>query len=323
MSGALPTTAVVFAYHSVGVRALSVLLALGVRVPLVVTHEDDPEENRWFDSVAELAALEGIPTLQPANPNSPEVVAQIQAYRPDFIFSFYYRHMLGADLLAVPTRGAYNLHGSLLPRYRGRVPINWAVCHGEQTTGVSLHAMLLKPDAGDLLDQEPVAILPNDTAHGVFLKVVCAGERLLLRAVPLLLAGRARATPLDLSQGSYFGRRRPEDGRIDWRQSAWQIHNLIRAVAPPYPGAFFEQEGERIELLRSHFRGEAACTRPESWPCLYWQGERCYADCLDGQRLHLVQVAMHGKTVDHAAFCQRWGDAPFLQPVLLPPIKGD
>ncbi|MEO5362956.1 MAG: formyltransferase [Magnetococcus sp. DMHC-8] len=313
----LPATAVVFAYHNVGVRALSVLLALGVRVSLVVTHADDPDENQWFDSVAHLAALEGIDTILPDDPNTPEVVARLQSLQPDFIFSFYYRHMLGEELLALPRRGAYNLHGSLLPQYRGRVPINWAVCHGERETGVSLHEMVLKPDAGALLDQEPVAILPNDTAHAVFQKAVCAGERLLLRQVPALLAGTATATPLDLTRGSYFGRRRPEDGRIDWQLSAWAIHNLIRAVAPPYPGAFFEVDGVRIAVLRSHYRGEAARSQPASWPCLYWEAHRCLADCLDGRRLQLVQLAIHGEPLDRAAFCQWWGDA-LLQPLHVP-----
>lgn len=308
MSSPQPT-AVVFAYHSVGVRALSVLLHQGVRVPLVVTHTDDPNENQWFDSVAELADLEGIPTMTPDDPNLPEVVARVRSCHPDFIFSFYYRYMLGKDLLDVPTCGAYNLHGSLLPKYRGRVPINWAVCHGERETGVTLHAMVLKPDAGAVLGQEAVAILPNDTAHGVFQKAVCAGERLLLRLLPALLAGTLLPTPLDLSQGSYFGRRRPEDGRIDWRKSAWEIHNLIRAVAPPYPGAFFEVNGQRIAISRSHYRGEAARTPSAGLPRLYWEGERCHVDCLDGRRLQVLQLTRQGIPLDRAAFCQWWGDA--------------
>ncbi|MBF0322686.1 MAG: formyltransferase, partial [Magnetococcales bacterium] len=254
----LTAKAVVFAYHNVGVRGLATLLAHGFTVPLVVTHRDDPGENLWFDSVAAWAAREGIPTIAPDSPNTCEVLAQCIACAPDFFFSFYYRHLLGAELLSIPTRGAYNLHGSLLPHYRGRVPINWAVLHGERETGASLHRMVLKADAGDLVDQEPVAILDNDTAHMVFQKVVCAGERVLHRALPRLLAGNAMHTPLDLSRGSCFGRRRPENGRIDWRCSAWTIHNLIRAVAPPYPGAFFDHGQVRIQVLGSHYRREPA-----------------------------------------------------------------
>ncbi|MBF0424722.1 MAG: formyltransferase [Magnetococcales bacterium] len=297
---AAPIRAVVFAYHTVGVRGLAALLAQGVTVPLVVTHVDDPNETLWFDSVAEWAAREGIAVITPESPNTPEVLARVAACRPDFFFSFYYRHLLGAELLAIPPRGGYNLHGSLLPKYRGRVPINWAVLHGERETGASLHRMVVKADAGDLVDQEAVAILDNDTAHAVFQKVVCAGERVLLRALPPLLAGEAPHTALDLTQGSCFGRRRPEDGRIDWQQSAWTIHNLIRAVAPPYPGAFFDQGALRVQVLGSHFRREPAREAAGLWPCLYWEAGRCFVDCTDGMRLLLTRLAVAGQTLDEA-----------------------
>ena len=295
--------AVVFAYHDVGVRGLSVLLALGVDVRLVVTHRDDPDENIWFDSVAELAARNDIPVIMPSDPNSGDVIEQLRACQPDVLFSFYYRHMLDADLLSIPRIGAFNVHGSLLPRYRGRVPVNWAVLHGETETGASLHRMEIKPDAGALLDQQAVAILPNDTAWTVFQKITCATECLLLRCVPLLLEGRASETPLDLSAGSYFGGRRPEDGRIDWRCSAHQIHNLIRAVAPPYPGAFLELDGQRLDVLGSYFRGLPA--RGQG-PRIYWQAGRCHADCADGMQLELTRIAIAGEALDEAAFRTRF-----------------
>ena len=299
-----PQRAVVFAYHSVGVRALSALLSLGVDVPLVITHEDDPAENQWFDSVRELAGWQGIPVITPEDPNRADVVQRVRDQAPEWLFSFYYRRMLGAGLLGVAPKGAYNLHGSLLPRYRGRVPINWAVLHGEHETGASLHRMVEKPDAGALVDQEQVAILPNDTAQAVFQKVVCASERLLLRAVPELLAGRHRETPLDLTAGSYFGGRRPEDGRIDWSRPASEIHNLIRAVAPPYPGAFGETGAGCIQILGSWYRAEAAKARQV---CLYWEGDGCYLDCSDGQRLRLTVVASEGLALNRAGFIERFG----------------
>lgn len=298
-------TAVLFAYHTVGVRSLSVLLAQGVRVSLVVTHQDDPHENQWFDSVATLAKLEGIETVTPEDPNTAEIVARVRQLQPDFIFSFYYRKMLGEEILGIPTKGAYNLHGSLLPKYRGRVPINWAVLHGEQETGMTLHQMVLKPDAGALVTQEAVSILPNDTAHMVFQKVVCAGERLLLRILEPLLAGTVTPQPMDLSKGHYFGRRRAEDGRINWQKSAWEIHNLIRAVAPPYPGAFFDMDGQRIQVLLSHYREEAITTHHDPLPCLYWEEENCYVDCLDGQRLQLRTLTIQAQPVSKERFC-RW-----------------
>ena len=301
--------AVVFAYHDVGVRGLSVLLALGLDIQLLVTHVDDPDENIWFSSVAKLAALNDIPVITPSDPNTAEVLEQVRACQPDVLFSFYYRQLLGAELLAMPANGAYNLHGSLLPKYRGRVPVNWAVLHGETETGASLHRMDIKPDAGALVDQQAVAILPNDTAQAVFQKVACATEQLLLRCVPLLLEGSARETELDLSAGSYFGGRRPEDGRIDWQQTAGEIHNLIRAVAPPYPGAFFDTQGVRLQVLGSYYRERPAASQT---PRLYWQAGRCRADCNDGRQLEVTVLAVNGKPLDEQGFRARFGTTELL-----------
>ncbi|MFP4905917.1 formyltransferase, partial [Paraburkholderia sp. BR14261] len=178
--------AVVFAYHNVGVRCLQVLLAGGVDVALVVTHEDSPTENIWFGSVKSVAEEHGIEVVTPADPKSAELRAAVSAARPDFIFSFYYRHMLPVDLLALAGRGAYNVHGSLLPKYRGRVPTNWAVLNGETETGATLHEMGAKPDAGAIVAQTPVPILPDDTAAQVFDKVTVAAEQTLWRVLPAL-----------------------------------------------------------------------------------------------------------------------------------------
>ena len=186
------TRAVVFAYHDVGVRCLSVLLAHHVEVPLVVTHQDHPDENIWFASVAELARQHDIPVLAPSDPHAPEVIARIQSIRPDFLFSFYYRSMLKPALLRAASRGAFNMHGSLLPKYRGRVPVNWAIIHGERETGATLHEMVEKPDAGRIVDQQAVPILPDDIAVEVFRKVTLAAEIALDRCLPALLAGSAK-----------------------------------------------------------------------------------------------------------------------------------
>jgi methionyl-tRNA formyltransferase len=243
--------AVVFAYHNVGVRCLQVLLARGVDVALVVTHEDSASENIWFGSVAQVAAEHGIETITPADPKSPDVAAAVAKAAPDFIFSFYYRHMLPVSLLALAKRGAYNMHGSLLPKYRGRVPTNWAVINGETESGATLHEMLAKPDAGAILAQTPVPILPDDTAAQVFDKTVVAAEQTLWRVLPALLAGAAPHLPNDLAAGSYYGGRKPEDGRIDWTLPAQRVYNLIRAVAPPYPGAFSDSGTDRFIVARA------------------------------------------------------------------------
>jgi len=294
------TRAVVFAYHNVGVRCLSVLLAHNIDVALVVTHTDNPTENIWFDSVERLASVNRLPCATPSDPNTPEWIERIRALQPDFIFSFYYRHMLNVELLGAARAGAYNLHGSLLPKYRGRVPVNWAVIHGERYTGATLHRMVAKPDAGDVVAQQAVPILPDDTAHDVFQKVTVAAEIALDNALPALLAGNATHTALDLTQGSYFGGRKPEDGRIDWTQGAAQIHNLIRGVAPPYPGAFADVQGRRLRFLRS--RVEKTMHAQPGAPSLYIQGERIFADCADTRVLELLEVECDGKRLDARSF---------------------
>lgn len=245
------SSAVVFAYHNVGVRCLSVLLAGGVDVRLVVTHEDDPGERIWFSSVRQLCAEREIPCIVPDTPNTPEIEARVAALDADFLFSFYYRHMLKSPLLQSARRGAYNMHGSLLPRYRGRVPVNWAVLHGERETGATLHQMTIKPDNGPIVDQFAVPILPDDTAQEVFQKVTVAAELCLVRSLPKLIDGTAEHRTQDLTQGAYFGGRRAEDGRIDWQQNARQIHNLVRAVSRPYPGAFSDFPQGRLILWRT------------------------------------------------------------------------
>lgn len=298
------TRAVVFAYHDVGVRCLSVLLDAGVEVALVVTHSDAPGDTIWFDSVAQLAARYDIPTVTPDDPNTPEFVQTIRALVPDFLFSFYYKLMLKAPLLALPKRGALNMHGSLLPHYRGRVPVNWAIIHGEPETGATLHYMTDKPDAGAIVDQQAVPILRDDTAAEVMRKVTCAAEVTLHRALPKLIAGTAAAIPQDLTQGSYFGARRPEHGRIDWSQPAQAIHNLIRAVAPPYPGAHTTLAGKPARVLRSRM---VSMQHAADVPALLCDGKTFHAVCGDGGTLRILDLELDGQAIAPADFVQQYG----------------
>ncbi|HXZ52323.1 MAG TPA: formyltransferase [Burkholderiales bacterium] len=299
------TRAVVFAYHNVGVRCLAVLLAQRVEVPLVVTQPDDPGENLWFARVADYAAERDLETAYPEDPNVPEFAARVERLRPDFIFSFYYRRMLGAPLLAAARRGALNMHGSLLPKYRGRAPVNWAVIMGEAETGASLHYMTEKPDAGAVVAQQRVPILPDDTAREVFDKVTVAAEIALERVLPELVAGRASGVAQNLAAGSYYGARRPEDGRIDWRKGAREIHNLVRGVAPPYPGAFTTARGVPLRILRT--RLEPAPPAHAGRPALYAEGARCYADCGSAGRLRLLEFEIDGRPAGAAELRARFG----------------
>jgi methionyl-tRNA formyltransferase len=178
--------------------------------------------------------------------NAPGWVERIRALQPDLILSAYYRMLIGAPILALARLGGFNLHGSLLPRYRGRAPINWAVLHGEAQIGMTLHRMVARADAGAIVDQEPVTLGPRDTAEQAYRQVLPCARRILARQIDALLAGTALETPQDESRATYFGRRTPEDGRIAWTQTSAQIFNLIRAVTEPYPGAFTDVNGARL-----------------------------------------------------------------------------
>jgi methionyl-tRNA formyltransferase len=303
---AAQANAVVFAYHDVGVRCLSVLLAHGVKVPLVVTHKDDPGENIWFDSVAKLAHAHDIEVVTPTDPNDKAFVAKLAEISPDFLFSFYYRYMLSPAVLATAMRGAFNMHGSLLPKYRGRAPVNWAVLRGEKSTGATLHEMVEKADAGRIADQMEVPILPEDRALEVFRKVTVAAELVLDRVLPRLVDGTAKLTTQDLSRGGYFRGRKTDDGRIDWTKGAREIHDLVRAVAPPYPGAFTMLDGSRLRILRSRLMDGAAADALT----LRADGEFLMAQCVDGGVLRIIDWDLDGVTGDAPAFAARFGAAP-------------
>ncbi|MDX2218506.1 MAG: formyltransferase [Burkholderiales bacterium] len=333
MPEAAPATAVVFAYHNVGVRCLQVLLDAGVDVKLVVTHTDNPKETIWFDSVADLALSRNIPTLtmddatngsakalpldaeggpegtldrpKARQSNIREVIGEVVAASPDFLFSFYYRQMLGPDILAIPKRGAFNMHGSLLPRYRGRVPINWAIIKGETETGATLHEMVTKPDAGRIVAQQAVSIGPDETAVEVFHKVTDAAAAVLAHSLQGLIDGSAELIEQDLKAGSYYGGRKPEDGVIDWSKSAKDIHNLVRAVAPPYPGATSAVMGQPINIHRTalapaHFKHH----KPGF---INVSTGRCIALCGDGCMLRILEAEYAGKVLDEAALAAALG----------------
>ena len=237
---------VVMAYQDIGWVSLDELLSLGAEIAAVVTHADDPGENVWFRSVAERARQAGLPVLMPPSANHPDVIATIARLAPDVIFSFYFRELLSPAVLGLARHAALNLHGSLLPRYRGRCPVNWVLVHGERETGVTLHHMDVKPDRGDIVAQRAVPIADDDTALSLNRRLGEAARLLLRETYPLLVAGRAPRIPQDHTRASYFGGRRPEDGRIEWRQSARQLYNLVRAVTHPYPGAFTTLRGRPL-----------------------------------------------------------------------------
>lgn len=235
-----------FGYSEVGHECLDLLLARGDHVVALVTHADDPAEKIWFKTPAVVAQAKGVPIFTPEQVNTPEWTERLAALQPDLILSVYYRHMISSRILGLAPLGAFNMHGSLLPKYRGRAPVNWAVLHGEPRIGMTLHRMVKAPDAGAIVDQEGVDLGPRDTAEQAFRKVLPCARRVLARQIDALLAGTAKEIPQDEAQATYFGGRTPEDGRIKWAQTSTQIFNLIRAVTDPYPGAFTDVGPARL-----------------------------------------------------------------------------
>jgi methionyl-tRNA formyltransferase len=300
-----PCRAVVFGNHDVGVRCLQVLLAGGVDVPLVVTYADDPHERGVFASLEGTAREHGLNVALPESANEAGFIERVAALAPDFIFSFYYRQLLGPALLQTAARGALNMHGSMLPKYRGRAPVNWTVVRGESSTGATLHYMTEKADDGDIVDQQAVPILPDDTAFDVFRKVTVAAEVVLWRSLPGLIAGSAPRKRQDKAAASYFGRRRPEDGKIDWTADARTIHDLVRGVAPPYPGAFSIVRGRKLRLLKTRREPERSARYHQ--PTLFVEGGYCYVECAGGGILRVLELDVDDKYVAPSAIANELG----------------
>ncbi|ROR05642.1 UDP-4-amino-4-deoxy-L-arabinose formyltransferase/UDP-glucuronic acid dehydrogenase (UDP-4-keto-hexauronic acid decarboxylating) [Erwinia sp. JUb26] len=254
--------AVVFAYHDIGCAGIRALHKAGFEIEAIFTHADNAAENQFYASVARTAAELGVPVYAPEDVNHPLWVERIKAMAPQVIFSFHYRQMLSDAILNSASEGAFNLHASLLPRYRGRAPLNWVLVNGEEETGVTLHRMVKRADAGAIVAQQRVAIDPQDNALTLHRKQCRASVELLDSSLPGILRGDFTEREQDESQASYVGRRTPEDGRIDWSQPAHRIHNLVRAVTDPWPGAFSFVGSGRFIVWQSTARYDLPAAKP-------------------------------------------------------------
>jgi methionyl-tRNA formyltransferase len=289
-----PLRIVVFGYHTIGYRCLKELLDHGEEVCAVVTHQDDPHEHIWFESVVDLARTAGVPVLSPNTPNTPGMISHLAMLQPDLILSFYYRRLLCQALLAIPRLGAINLHGSLLPKYRGRAPVNWALVNGETHTGVTLHYMISQADAGDIIAQRVVPIAFEDTALTLFEKVAQAAVELFRETFPPIKAGTAACTPQDPAQATYFGGRTPDDGRIDWARPALGLYNLVRAVTIPYPGAFTACRGKKLYVWSSRLVPDSTGAQWLPWTIVGAEPGGCLVSTGEGHLL-LTQVQCEGE----------------------------
>lgn len=232
--------------------ALPSLEALASRhgVVAVITQPDRPagRGRRLTPPPVAVRARElGIPVLQPDRLR--DVRAQVEALAPDLGVTVAYGKIIPRWLLDLPAHGCINLHPSLLPKYRGASPIQRAILHGDAVTGVTVIRQTAELDAGDILAQREVPILPDDTAGTLEARLAQVGARLLVEVVDAIGRGEARPAPQDPAAASYFGKLTKEDGRIDWTHPAAQIERHIRAMEP-WPKAFTFRGGERVAIRR-------------------------------------------------------------------------
>lgn len=253
--------AAVFAYQEIGFVSLEALLEAGVDVACLFTHDDDPDEEIWFRTPATLARRHDIPVYTPEDLKEERWASIIRGLQPDVIFSFYYRKMIPNSILDIPRVGAFNLHGSLLPQYRGRCPVNWVIIAGEAKTGMTLHYMVEKPDAGDIVAQKEVAIDFDDDVLSVYRKLVGAAGELMRDILPKIKDGTFTRS-VQTGPSSYFGGRKPEDGLIDWNRDAMAIYNLTRAVTHPYPGAFTYLNGKKLLIWKAYPQADSFVDAP-------------------------------------------------------------
>ncbi|MGK2946347.1 MAG: bifunctional UDP-4-amino-4-deoxy-L-arabinose formyltransferase/UDP-glucuronic acid oxidase ArnA [Candidatus Malihini olakiniferum] len=244
----------VFAYHDIGCVGINALLASGYSISAIFTHADTPGENTFFGSVARIAARTGIPVYAPEDVNHPRWSKHICALAPQAIFSFYYRRVLSEEILQCAPLKAFNLHGSLLPKYRGRSPLNWVLINGETQTGVTLHRMTSEPDAGPIVAQSRVNIAYDDNAPTLHHKLCESAKNLLRDILPVIKSGNYPQQEQDHAQASYVTQRIPEAGRIDWSRPAHELYNLVRAVTDPWPGAFCYAGATRLTIWSSRLR---------------------------------------------------------------------
>lgn len=232
----------VFGHGIIGEQGVRRLLSMGVDVVGIFGHKAGADD--WQPSLSRIAESLGVEYFLDADLSASQTLKIVRSMRADVAVSLYYRDLIPDGLLTLTRRGGINLHGSPLPLYRGRAPVNWMVLRGETVGGVTLHIMTRRPDAGPIIAQRKFPIGERDTAYDVLLQVKKHGLELLEEYLPAFIAGTVTATPQ--GKGSYFGRRCPEDGLIDWNRPASEIYNLVRALTRPYPGAFTYYKGRKL-----------------------------------------------------------------------------
>lgn len=254
--------AVVFAYQELGYICLEQVIKAGYEVAAVITHPDNPGEEIWFRCVAALARKHGIQVFETETFKRADWFDKIAALKPEVMFSFMFRKMIHSDVLALAPKGAFNLHPSYLPKYRGRCPANWVLVNGESYSGLTLHRMVKSADAGAIVAQVKVPLVPADDVKDLYAKFAAVLPEFIAGALENIKNGAHTETPQIDAEATLYGGRKPADGSINWADSAQKIHNLIRAVAHPYPGAFVDAgETGRLFIWKSEAPVDSALKR--------------------------------------------------------------
>lgn len=280
-------------------------LAEEVDVTLVLCNPDRPAgRGRPMASppVKEEAVRRGIPVFQPEKARHPDAVARIAAETPDLIVVVAYGHILPKSVLDIPRLGCINVHASLLPKYRGAAPINWAVVRGETVTGITIMRMDEGMDTGPVLHVREIPIGGEDTAETMFSKLSILGGEALREALRKRREGTLDETPQDAALATYAPKLTKEHGRIDWSRPSGEVRNLVRGMMP-WPSAFAVHAGKTLKVLLSAVAGESGAAG-EAGEVVALGRDGIAVACGEGiLRLQVVQPE-GGKAMDGWAYAQ-------------------
>lgn len=281
--------------HTVGVRTLETLHACADVVG-VVCHPPDPEDGVRYESLFDASSKLGITSVIRATPRDERLSKFITAAQPDLLWTTDYRYILHMPLVQVARLGGINLHPSLLPRYRGRASINWAILHGEHQLGLTAHMLAAGADTGDIVGQIAFELFDHEDVGDALDRLYPLYQQLTTRVIASLADGSLRRVPQVEALATTFPRRTPGDGAINWSRSAIEIHNLIRAVTRPYPGAFTGLRGEHVFIWKSRLAKAQAVGSPGE--VVWSDGSRRWVQTGDGI-LHIEEATdANGNPVD-------------------------
>ena len=286
---------VFFGTPDFAVPALRAMVEQGYEVVGVITQPDKPK-NRGMKlaptPVKEYAMSCGLPVHQPTTLRDGAAFTLLQSLNPDLIVVAAYGKILPVDILTLPPKGCVNIHSSLLPKYRGAAPINWAILNGEEKTGVTLMYMAEGLDTGDMLAQTETPIDLNENARQLHDRLAQLGAQLLLDTLPALEAGTATAQPQDDALSCYAPMLSRELSPIDWKKSARQIHDQVRGLYP-WPSAVTQLDGVRVKVLRTALSGQQT-DRPAG-SVIQADKHALKIACGDGMALELLELQPDGK----------------------------